>query len=101
MRRIAPDAGWCDALYDRNYNRPVRLPYPASAERMWREDRLYDLVIVLDHNQRPRRQGGGSAIFLHVARPGYGATEGCIALARPDLVRLLADIRPGSLIVVR
>ena len=67
----------------------MRLPYPASAERLWREDALYDLVVVLDYNERPRVRGRGSAIFMHVARPGYAPTEGCIALARPHLLRLL------------
>ena len=89
VRAIRPHDGWCDASADRNYNRPVRLPYPASAERLWRADALYDVVVVLDYNERPRVRGRGSAIFMHVARPGYAPTEGCIALARPHLLRLL------------
>ena len=101
VRRIAQRDGWCDAEGDRNYNRPVHLPYPASAERMWREDGLYDIVVVLDHNQRPRVQGGGSAIFMHVARAGYAPTEGCIALARGDLMMLVARLRKGAAVVVR
>ena len=82
--------GWCDACGDRNYNRAVRLPYSASAERLWREDRVYDVVAVLDHNERPRRRGGGSAIFMHVARAGLTPTEGCIALRLADLKQVLA-----------
>ncbi len=88
--------GWCDAPGDRNYNRPVRHPYPASAERLWRDDGLYDVIVVLSHNRRPRVRGLGSAIFMHVARPGLEPTEGCIALARPHLLRLLAHLRPGA-----
>jgi L,D-peptidoglycan transpeptidase YkuD (ErfK/YbiS/YcfS/YnhG family) len=88
--------GWCDAVGDRNYNRRVTHPYPASAERMWREDHLYDLVIVLDHNERPRVQGAGSAVFVHVARPGYRPTAGCIALERRHLIRALAWLRAGT-----
>ena len=57
LRRIRPDDGWCDAVGDRNYNRPVSLPYPASAERMKRDDRLYDCCLVLDYNITPRRRG--------------------------------------------
>jgi L,D-peptidoglycan transpeptidase YkuD (ErfK/YbiS/YcfS/YnhG family) len=94
--RLAADDGWCDAPADRNYNRPVRLPYPASAERLWRGDGLYDVVVVLDHNTRPRVRGGGSAIFMHVARPGHLPTEGCIALKREHLLRLLRWLRRGS-----
>lgn len=92
VRAIARDDGWCDAPGDRNYNRGVRLPYPASAERLWREDRLYDIVVVIDHNTRPRVRGHGSAVFVHVARPGFAPTEGCIALRRDHLLRLLAAI---------
>jgi L,D-peptidoglycan transpeptidase YkuD (ErfK/YbiS/YcfS/YnhG family) len=89
VRAIRRHDGWCDASADRNYNRPVRLPYRASAERLWREDELYDVVVVLTYNERPRVRGRGSAIFMHVARPGYAPTEGCIALARGHLLRLL------------
>ncbi len=101
VRRIQPSDGWCDASADRNYNRPVRLPYPASAERMWRDDRLYDLVVVLDQNTRRRMRGGGSAIFMHVARQGFAPTEGCIALKAPHLEQLLARLRPGATVIVR
>jgi L,D-peptidoglycan transpeptidase YkuD (ErfK/YbiS/YcfS/YnhG family) len=96
VKPLRPDDGWCDAVGDRNYNRPVRHPYPASAERLWRDDDLYDLIVVLDHNARPRVQGAGSAIFIHLARPGYSATEGCIAFARRDLLLLLAQIGRGT-----
>lgn len=92
--------GWCDQPGDRNYNRSVLLPYPASCERLWREDHLYDLVVVLDHNTRPRLRGGGSAIFLHVARPGYAPTEGCIALQRRHLERILGLLRRGARIKI-
>lgn len=96
VMRIEPDDGWCDGSGDRNYNRPVKLPYPASAERMWREDHLYDIVVILDHNRWPRVRNLGSAIFLHVARPGYQPTEGCIAFRENDLRRLLARVRRGT-----
>jgi L,D-peptidoglycan transpeptidase YkuD (ErfK/YbiS/YcfS/YnhG family) len=101
VRAIRRGEGWCDAPGDRNYNRRVELPYPASAERLWREDRLYDLVVVLDYNIRPRARGLGSAIFLHVARDGLAPTEGCVALRLADLLRLLASARRGDALVVR
>lgn len=96
VRRLRPDDGWCDAVGDRNYNRGVRHPYPASAERLWRQDGLYDVVVVLDHNTRPRMQGAGSAIFMHIARPQYRPTEGCVALSRRDLLLVLAHIGRGA-----
>lgn len=100
MAPIAPDDGWCDAPDDPAYNQPVTLPYPASAERMWREDELYDIVVILGHNDDPPVPGMGSAIFLHCAKPGYPPTQGCVALARADLEALLAMAVPGDVLAV-
>lgn len=98
---IHQEDGWCDAPGDANYNRPVILPYPASAERMWRQDEVFDLVVVLGHNDDPVVRDMGSAIFLHIARPGYTPTEGCVALARADLEALLAVAGPGDALEIR
>jgi len=98
---IAPDDGWCDDPADPAYNTPVKLPRRGSFERMWREDDLYDLVLVLGHNDDPPRPMMGSAIFLHVAKPGYAPTEGCVALARQDVEALIAKARPGDAIAIR
>jgi len=92
--------GWCDAPFDRNYNRPVSHPYPASAERLWRADYLYDVVGVLDFNISPRCNGRGSAIFLHIAHPEYKPTEGCIAVSAQDMNRLLAWLGPRTEVCV-
>jgi L,D-peptidoglycan transpeptidase YkuD (ErfK/YbiS/YcfS/YnhG family) len=95
VRPIRRDDGWCDAASDRNYNRWVRLPYAASAEALWRQDAVYDIIVVLEHNQTPRVRGHGSAVFLHLARPGFSPTEGCIAVSRPHMLRLLASLAHG------
>ena len=87
---LAPADGWCDDPADPRYNRRVSLPYGGRHEALWRADGLYDLVGVLGWNDSPVARGRGSAIFLHVARPDWGPTEGCIALAEPDLRALLA-----------
>lgn len=97
---ISPVDGWCDAPGDAAYNRPVRLPYPASAETMWRSDPLYDLVIVLGHNDDPVVPGAGSAIFFHLAREEEGRlqpTEGCVALRLEDMLKVLALCGPETL----
>jgi L,D-peptidoglycan transpeptidase YkuD (ErfK/YbiS/YcfS/YnhG family) len=86
---LAPHDGWCDDPADRAYNQPVRLPYGARHEELWRSDAVYDVIGVLGWNDDPVVRGRGSAIFLHVARPDYAPTEGCIALALPDLLALL------------
>lgn len=101
LRRIAPDDGWCDAPGDRNYNRPVKLPYPASAEAMLRPDRLYDCCIVLDCNIRPRRRGMGSAIFLHIAKHGFAPTEGCVAVSPRTMALMLPHLSPRTVLVVK
>jgi L,D-peptidoglycan transpeptidase YkuD (ErfK/YbiS/YcfS/YnhG family) len=98
---IAPDDGWCDAPDDPAYNQPVRLPCRASAERLWREDRLYDVVVVLGQNDSPVVPGAGSAIFLHLASPDFAPTQGCVALAPSDLAHLLSLARPGDAVRIR
>ena len=100
VRPIRPDAGWCDDPKDRNYNRPIRQPYRASAERLWRTDALYDLFVVIGYNDRPRILGRGSAIFMHVAGPGFAATEGCVALRRNDLRRVLELLTPRTRVLI-
>jgi len=100
FRTIRRDDGWCDAPGDRNYNRPVRVPYRASHESLWRQDGFYDICIVMDWNIRPRRRGCGSAIFFHLARPGFLPTEGCIALKRTDMARLLPHLTAQTIIRV-
>ncbi|MFO1150193.1 MAG: L,D-transpeptidase catalytic domain protein [Alsobacter sp.] len=95
-RALGPLDGWCDDPRHRLYNGPVRLPFPGSHERLWREDGLYDIVVDLDWNRGPIRPGRGSAIFLHVARPGLGPTEGCVALPLPALRRLVARLGPQT-----
>jgi L,D-peptidoglycan transpeptidase YkuD (ErfK/YbiS/YcfS/YnhG family) len=101
LRATRASDGWCDAVGDRNYNRPVRRPYPASSETMWRDDPLYDVVVILDWNISRRSQGRGSAIFFHLARPGFTPTEGCVAVRLPDMRRILKRLRRGAAIEVR
>jgi L,D-peptidoglycan transpeptidase YkuD (ErfK/YbiS/YcfS/YnhG family) len=97
---IARNDGWCDDPADAAYNQPVKLPYRARAEHLWRADRLYDLVVVLGYNDDPVIAGAGSAIFLHVAAADYTPTEGCIALAPEDLRRVLSEADGPSRVVI-
>ena len=94
------DMGWCDAATHPAYNRRVRLPFAASHEKLMRDDRLYDIVLVMDWNRRQRRRSGGSAIFFHLARPGYRPTEGCVAVSRLALRQLLAVSGARTTVVV-
>jgi L,D-peptidoglycan transpeptidase YkuD (ErfK/YbiS/YcfS/YnhG family) len=101
LQRVSCRDGWCDAPGHGAYNRPVRLPFPASHETLVRNDLLYDFGFVLDWNIRSRRRGMGSAIFLHVARPGFPPTQGCIALSRRDMLRIMPLLRLGTIIRVQ
>ncbi len=87
---LAPHDGWCDDPEDSAYNQPVRLPYAARHEELWRADAIYDVIGILGWNDAPVAKRRGSAVFLHVARTGYDPTQGCIALGLPDLLDILA-----------
>ena len=97
---LSPDDGWCDWPEDPHYNQPVRLPYPARHERLWRDDALYDLIVILGHNDTPVVPHAGSAVFMHLARADGGPTDGCIGLARADLLDLLTMLDPDCAVVV-
>ena len=100
LRPIRRSDGWCDAPGHRLYNRPVRLPFPASHERLWRDDHLYDVVLDIAWNRGPIRPGRGSAIFLPLAKPGFKPTEGCVAVPPGRVRALLVRIGPGTRIVI-
>lgn len=100
MRRIAPDDAWCEDPADRRYNRPFKRSANEPGDRLRRQDSLYDLIIEIDHNTRPRVAGLGSAVFVHVARDAFGPTAGCVALRRDDMRRLLARIGRRTRIII-
>ncbi len=97
MRR---DQGWCEDPASRRYNRPVRLPADDCTDRMWRNDHLYDLTFVLDHNFSRRSRGRGSAIFFHLARPGLTPTAGCVAIAPADMRKLAPRLARGAVMAI-
>jgi L,D-peptidoglycan transpeptidase YkuD (ErfK/YbiS/YcfS/YnhG family) len=99
-RTISKSDGWCDDLRSFSYNRAVRLPFPYSAETLWRDDGLYDIVGVIDFNHRPRVVGRGSAIFMHIAQEGYRPTAGCIALAAKDFRKIQFRLARAAQLVV-
>lgn len=98
---LRPHDGWCDAPFDALYNRPVSLPYPASHERLWREDHVYDVIVELGHNDDPVVPERGSAVFIHIAKPDFTPTEGCIALNRDDLLDILSNMSDETQLDIR
>jgi L,D-peptidoglycan transpeptidase YkuD (ErfK/YbiS/YcfS/YnhG family) len=98
-RRIGLDDAWCEYPSDRRYNRPFRRSANEPGDRLRRDDHLYDLIVEIDHNTRPRVAGRGSAVFIHLARPGFAPTAGCVALRAGDLRRLIAQLGASTQIV--
>jgi len=89
---IAKNFGWCDDINSGSYNKIITFPFTPSAEILFRDDNIYDIVCVINYNQDPIIKNKGSAIFLHIAKQGYLGTEGCIALNKEDLISLLTEI---------
>lgn len=101
VKAIGEQDGWCDDPKSPCYNLPVPLPFAYSHERLWRDDHAYDLIIPLGYNDDPVVPGKGSAIFMHVARGDYEPTEGCVALALPDLQSLLPGLDASACVEIR
>lgn len=100
VRALARDDGWCDDARDPRYNTAIKLPDPARAEALWRDDHLYDVIVVIGYNDAPVVAQRGSAIFLHVARPDFGPTHGCVAIALGALLEVARRCGPATVIEV-
>ncbi|MBV9557922.1 MAG: L,D-transpeptidase family protein [Pseudolabrys sp.] len=100
IQRIGHRDGWCEDPADRHYNQRITVPDNSKADRLARADNLYDFIIELDHNTKPRIAGRGSAVFVHIARPGFTPTAGCVALTLPSLRQLLSRVGPRTRIVI-
>lgn len=100
VREISPFDGWCEDPRDRHYNQPVRIDRGVDGDRLAREDHLYDFIIEIDQNTKPRIAGRGSAVFLHLARENWGPTAGCVAMRKGAMLRLLARIGTETEIVI-
>jgi L,D-peptidoglycan transpeptidase YkuD (ErfK/YbiS/YcfS/YnhG family) len=100
VRRITPDLAWCEDPGDRRYNRPFLRSANEPGDRLWRDDHLYDFIIEIDHNARPRIAGRGSAVFLHLARDNFGPTAGCVSMTKSAMLHLLRRLGPETRIVI-
>jgi L,D-peptidoglycan transpeptidase YkuD (ErfK/YbiS/YcfS/YnhG family) len=100
VRAIGPADAWCEDASDRRYNQPVRLNAQQRGDRLTRDDHLYDFIIEIDHNTKPRIAGRGSAVFLHLARQDFSPTAGCVSMTKGAMLRLLARLGPQTKIVI-
>ena len=99
-RIIRRGDAWCEDPSSRHYNRPVRLADGEAGDRLARQDHLYDFIVEIDHNARPRVTRRGSAVFLHLARAGLAPTAGCVAMTPVAMRRLLARLGPSTVIEI-
>jgi L,D-peptidoglycan transpeptidase YkuD (ErfK/YbiS/YcfS/YnhG family) len=100
VRRIGASDAWCEDPDDRRYNRPIKIAPGRPGDRLRRDDQLYDLIIEIDHNTHPRVARRGSAVFIHVARPGLAPSAGCVTMPKGRLRQLLRHLGPRTRIVI-
>ena len=90
--KITQIMGWCNDIRSKKYNQLIKLPTKYSHEKLYRKDNVYDLILVLNYNMKPTIKNKGSAIFIHVTRENYQSTQGCIALKKNNLIKLISKI---------
>jgi L,D-peptidoglycan transpeptidase YkuD (ErfK/YbiS/YcfS/YnhG family) len=100
VRAIGPEDAWCEDVLSRRYNQPVRLNSKQHGDRLRRDDHLYDFIVEIDHNTKPRIAGRGSAVFLHLARQDFSPTAGCVSMTERAMLRLLKRLGPETKIVI-
>jgi len=98
--KITKNMGWCDDPVSRFYNRQIKLPSKFSHEKLYRNDDLYDLIAVINYNTNPVIRNKGSAIFMHISKNSYKKTQGCIALKKKDLIKILTEIKKNTKIKI-
>ena len=97
---IKKNIGWCDDPTSKYYNREIKFPFKGSAEKLWRKDNIYDLIIVLNYNFNPIIKNKGSAIFLHICKKNYAPTKGCVAISKKDMMNLLDNIKNNTKLII-
>ena len=97
---IKKNMGWCDDFKSSHYNKPVKLPFAHKYEKLYRKENIYDIILVLNYNMNPVKKNRGSAIFIHVSKNNYKKTEGCVAIKKVNLIKLLKKIRPSTKIKI-
>ena len=97
---IKKNTGWCDDSKSRKYNREISFPFKYRAEKLYRKDKIYDLLIVIKYNYKPTVKKKGSAIFLHLADKKYKPTKGCVAIAKKDFMKILPFINKKTKISI-
>ena len=88
--------GWCDDPKSNKYNKLIKLPFRYKHEKLYKKENVYDIVLVLNYNMNPTKKNKGSAIFIHVAKKNFKKTEGCVAIKKINLIKLIKEINPNT-----
>ena len=88
--------GWCDDPKSKKYNKLINLPFGYSYEQLFKKENIYDIILVLNYNMNPVKKDKGSAIFIHVAKKNYRRTQGCVAVKKSDLLKILKEIKKNT-----
>ncbi len=99
-KNIKKNMGWCDDTRSKKYNQEIKFPFQYNAEKLFRKDSFYDIFINIKYNQNPVKKGKGSAIFLHLTNKKYKPTNGCIAVLKKDLFKILPYINKKTKIAI-
>lgn len=97
---IKKNMGWCNDTKSKDYNKLISFPFRFTAERLYRKDNIYDLILVLNYNMNPIRKGKGSAIFIHIAKNNFSATEGCVALKKNNLKKIIKKLNKNIKVII-
>tara|TARA_X000000950_G_C13375178_1_gene442015 strand:+ start:18 stop:518 length:501 start_codon:yes stop_codon:yes gene_type:complete len=97
---IRKNMGWCDDPKSKNYNKLIKSPYPYSYEKLYKKENIYDIILVLNYNMNPIIKNKGSAIFIHVAKKNYKKTEGCVALKKSDLLKIIKVLKRNTTVMI-
>ena len=97
---IKKNMGWCDDPKSVHYNKLVKLPFAHKHEKLFKKENIYDIILVLNYNMNPIKKNKGSAIFIHVSKNNYKKTEGCVAIKKVNLIKLLKEINPNTKIKI-
>lgn len=92
--------GWCDDSKSKQYNKLIKLPFAYKHEKLFRRENIYDIILVLNYNSNPIKKNKGSAIFIHIAKNNYKKTEGCVAVKKPHLLKIIKELKPSTIVKI-
>ena len=98
--KIEKNMGWCDDPRSRNYNKLIKLPSNYKHEKLFKKENIYDIILVLNYNMRPIKKNKGSAIFIHVSKKNFKKTEGCVAIQKRDLLKIVKELKKNTKVMI-